>query len=1668
MQAARAEGFAQIGHGGMGNDDPDASRANTVSESGRGDSSVQNVHIFGNMTVDISVTASTIDMEGGRYNRAHVMIGNGGTQVRGEHAGDITVTTTGGGIRVRAAPDSATGGPANSNDWRWQNNRDQSFAQIGHGGFDSDFLFLDSLAGWGGSSGTSTTNVAPGSGSRSRGAYDTSGNVSRPDDATLPFMDANPNRTTTINTSAGNTSVANTSHAGDGIAINRVRGAYSDTAAHTVKGVVGGVTNRSFCHNGDIMINSAGGVQFVASNGTDAYAMVGHGGRSTIGDHFGDITVNARREIIFTREAHQVNPRGRDITNRGDRAHVQIGHGGARYVGGATGDIYVNAAGGNVEFYAGRSESYAQVGHGGRGNDDSTWSGGRQRNGFANGTHSGAITVIASGDIKLRSGFTDVQAHSKIGHGGYFQHADVLLTNDPNRLGQTPFGGGASAADQVGHNGNIVVNSGGNISFIAGQDELLIGQAFQEQNGGDNFTMIGHGGRFSKGDHWGDIEVVATGNMNIEARGGWDAVTIEGSDLTGTPRLNSTEDFGLTGYRNFAQLGHGGHDSDHVNTNNNQSWYNSGVNGDGIGTAGSSDITMTLGGNLTALAAMAASTANKPMPKRAYLVSHWDYDSVAAGTQLNVASNAQTLYVDEFGNLVTIGQGYSAFSGRLQRAVTIGVADPDGLDDGNDDQAGTRTGTLTFTLRTDLEDWNMPDPVFSAAESYVQIGNGGYATDYIGSGGTRTGTGGIGAGTNANIVDGRGHRGDITMNVVGNIRLEAGDIKPAVSTGQVLEIDVVAGYTGAGAVNAATRDDLDGTGAHFVGPAVGPNADLINDRDQQRVGSQGSRNYAMIGLGGSESRGDHSGVFTINGGGNLDLIAGEGYRAFAMIGSGGVDSDRQTSDNARAADIGQTATINIDIAGKLTMMGGGLQNADTTGLARNAFTAINGGTTEYAFVQIGAGGALSGGDHHADITILTGVAGGSSAIGGVYMEAGNNTLQPYAQIGSGGYAGRSKNVSGNVSVVARSGDIILQGSVPVVDGLDDPGAPANAGNIAIGQDAYVQIGNGGFDTDAQGGNQNNARNNGGYTGDITVVAATGSVSMTAGGNSLINQDADDRFRGKTVQIGNGGAHSDGNASGDIRVAAGDDLTIIGGKASRQSYAMIGHGGVNTDGHYSGTIDIEVGDDLFMQRGSTRDANQMLVRQAFAKIGHSATAFTEEAGAQYNDGVGTRSGDIFVSIGSDLVMLNGVNEVKTGFTSVLNEVFATNATTSGTTHTLVQIAAALTLPSAAALTLPSDSVYITTSHTGPPWNSARTYVDDGLGNLVQLNTATVFGTIDYSTGLITLTQNLSGINPRVHYHYAADSSVPNFATLVQTTNAFGAQIGHLDPPRTNDLAIGQSGNTYIGVSRNSPVTGTGFINASSGSVFSSADGGLTTELRFYMPSSVQDQIAAGAYLNSAPYSRTALGGVGNRGGSDEHIATDHTLTYTGTYGEPVGTFVPEGTYPFQFLGLYNIYFADTSPIVPPVGPPVTPGGPTAAELWALLDEKMRRYDTEKMRRYDTFERKDDAGFEREGDANFEREGDANFEREDESDFEQEDDAASAYLYSIGGESFTEEDEEDSELRKEVEELVGGGRISFQFYDPGMNRYSSFRLFGTPAAVQGSIPSLPGDTPVTVTP
>ncbi len=1185
LQAGRAESHAQIGHGGYANDDPDADRANTVSDSGLGDNNFRNTHIFGNMSGDITVIAGSIELEGGLLNDVPVMIGNGGTRVRGEHSGNITVEATVGDVRARAAPNSASGGPANSNDWRWRNNRDQSHAQIGHGGFDSDFIFVDSLGevgAYGDAAGKAVlANV------RGRGAYDTSGNTPlAASDGTGFHLDARPRRTVTLNTGdpdgggvlvAGPNSVTNSSFVGDGIAINPE-------------------TGQSYGHSGDISVTAVGSVEFVASNGADAYAMLGHGGRSTHGDHRGNITVNAGGNVTFTREAFQVNERGRDITNRGHRAHVQIGHGGTRYQGGATGDIDVNA-GGDIQFDGGRSEAYAMIGHGGRGEDGSTWRGGRQRNEHANGTHSGDINVVAGGDIRFRAGFTDVQAHAMIGHGGYYQPADAIynpaIVYNAAQVGDGVIGtDGAVTAIDEGHNGNITVSSGGDISFIAGQDYLLTGQTFMEMNGGDNFTMIGHGGRYTKGDHSGTIDITATGNLYLESRGGWDAVTIDGTneDITQDPFLNNTADNGRTGYRNFAQIGHGGHDSEHVNTNATQNWNNSGKNGDGIGTAQTSDITITLGGDLTVLAAPKATTIDKVMPIRII-------EDNGAGNP--IIADVQNTYLDEALNSVTPGAGFSQFNGRLE--------------------------TVT---RSDGEVWNLPDPVLSSEDSYAQIGNGGRATDYRGSGGLANG-----GGQSERIVDTRGHRGDITIDAGGNIRVEASDIKQAVSTGQALEITVTSFNDVT--PNPGGVSNGDGTGSYFVGPSV---TVFIGGDDSQDDPSQGTRNYAMIGLGGDTARGDHSGTITITGGGDLDLIAGEGRQAFAQIGNGGYDSDRVNNDGQRDGDTGATTTIGIDIDGKLTMKGGGLQNGDTTGDVASIDTATNIVTVTTdndivrgSYAQIGSGGLSNGGSHHADIDITTGT--------GVEIEAGNSHRGAYGIIGSGGTWGRSETLSGNISVVAETGDIDLIGAKPVLDdGVNDGfSGPANDGNLQTARESFVQIGNGGFDTDAQGGNQNNSAGNGGYSGDITVVAAAGSVSLTGGGTDALNID-NDNMRNLSVKIGHGGPYSDGDSTGDIRVSAGVDLTITGGRSGLRSFAQIGHGGNQAIGAVSGLIDIEVGNNLLMQHGSVASTNGVVVRDADAKIGHGSSINQGNA----NNGSGGLEGDITISVGEDITTLNGVD------------------------------------------------------------------------------------------------------------------------------------------------------------------------------------------------------------------------------------------------------------------------------------------------------------------------------------------------------------------------------------------------------------------------------------------
>ena len=55
---------------------------------------------------------------------------------------------------------------------------------------------------------------------------------------------------------------------------------------------------------------------------------------------------------------------------------------------------------------------------------------------------------------------------------------------------------------------------------------------------------------------------------------------------------------------------------------------------------------------------------------------------------------------------------------------------------------------------------------------------------------------------------------------------------------------------------------------------------------------------------------------------------------------------------------------------------------------------------------------------------------------------------------------------------------------------------------------------------------------------------------------------------------------------------------------------------------------------------------------------------------------------------------------------------------------------------------------------------------------------------------------------------------------------------------------------------------------------------------------------------------------------------------------------------------------------------------------------------------------------------------------------------AYLSAEADSDDDEEEENDDDGLENGEEVVGGGRVGYVYFDPSINRYSSFRVFGTP--------------------
>lgn len=238
-----------------------------------------------------------------------------------------------------------------------------------------------------------------------------------------------------------------------------------------------------------------------------------------------------------------------------------------------------------------KERAYVQLGHGGYESDGP--------NNKANDQpgNSGNITINAAGDFRFE-GAAWHRAYSQLGHGGYGNRGahsgDIVIDHidEGNPLGEVgglhfiAGHGGHRQFDyqnytQLGHGGyEADGNHFGNITVRGTQDVDGIGLLVKAGDRQDATAQVGHGGRSARsGTGNGDLSFGLNGDIDIEVGG--DVAFVAGTLTKSNPLYNDDG-------RQYAMLGHGGWDADPSNNNDN----NYGQRGDDsipIGTAGAGD-----------------------------------------------------------------------------------------------------------------------------------------------------------------------------------------------------------------------------------------------------------------------------------------------------------------------------------------------------------------------------------------------------------------------------------------------------------------------------------------------------------------------------------------------------------------------------------------------------------------------------------------------------------------------------------------------------------------------------------------------------------------------------------------------------------------------------------------------------------------------------------------------------------------------------------------------------------------------------------------------------------------------------------------------------------------------------------------------------------------------
>ena len=650
--------------------------------------------------------------------------------------------------------------------------------------------------------------------------------------------------------------------------------------------------------------------------------------------------------------------------------------------------------------------------------------------------------------------------------------------------------------------------------------------------------------------------------------------------------------------------------------------------------------------------------------------------------------------------------------------------------------------------------------------------------------------------------------------------------------------------------------------------------------------------YAMIGHGGVSTDTTYkSGDIDVTVGGDLRMTSGRYGGAFVQIGHGGRSSQgmvggtftrtvsvrdefgvsfNQTVGNQGGADVNLnplTANITVDVEGDallehLTLLSGSDADEITSGSTAMSVSHVligHGGSNN---TRGGTTSPLSRGDKTGDVTV--------TVKGDLTMGNGGGSDGGYTRIGHGLTSGdggdstavnRAVLLSGNV-LVDVGGNLLMNANAAAFSYGISKGIVSDPGGFWDGQEIYenrtqynpVVIGHGGgyganyiqvltnVDVDVKVGGDLEMRSGKSVSGAYVQIGNGQNSGVTS---SLTNNDNRGKFYGDvTVDVG-GELKMSANPNGQGLVPEG---ALVGDAVHNvtSNYVLIGNGGLGlNDINYSevgGNIMVTVGTDLTMEAADRKDPGEFFTATgvlygSYVQIGNANSAENAEAKSI--------TGDVTVQVGGDLMMKGGRNtggapsdptkaEVNNSFVQIGN----------GGANSDGDVSGDITVRVGGDFTSDDENV------SGAAQGTLANYVKVGHGDWMKEEPSKT-GTGDRNGNIVVY--------------------VGNTANLDRTL------IGHRDSAVSAGFPV-DSGDTFIGVSRNNPFYGgAGQLIANNGSVFSSASDGLFGELRFYMPGRSSNLLSMDTRLNS-----DTVTFVGNEGGVNFAAPTEGAVR--GTMGE----------------------------------------------------------------------------------------------------------------------------------------------------------------------------------------